>query len=163
MCVAVCRCRLHFKYWPSWHCSSLTCTVVMLVSGLPCEARYCRGPSYPCSSRPAPARPELPGLPAPAPPPDFRSLSSEEMSSYWQSGHCPPAALTYLLVLLGSLLPLLLLYEPPLLVQLVLPHVGGGEAVHPADVHSITGCFIHYTSGRSRTWTHNHNTGKLQK
>ena len=48
-----------------------------------------------------------------------------------------PAALTYLLVLLGSLLPLLLLYEPPLLVQLVLPHVGGGEAVHPADIHII--------------------------
>ena len=50
MCVAVCHCRLHLNVNPAHKevirlCNSLTCTVVMLVSGLPCEARYCRGPS----------------------------------------------------------------------------------------------------------------------
>ena len=33
--------------------------------------------------------------------------------------------------LLRPLLPLLLLYEPALLVQLVLPHVGAGDVIHP--------------------------------
>merc|ERR1719189_1343560 len=45
-----------------------TCTVVM-ESGLPVCERYCRGPSYPCSSRLL----ELPGL---LWPPALRSLNS---------------------------------------------------------------------------------------
>ena len=38
-----------------------------------------------------------------------------------------------LLVLGGPLLSLFLLYQPSLLVQLVLPHVGGRDVVHPED------------------------------
>ena len=137
-------------FW--YFCLTPTWTVVMAESGFPVCARYCRGPSYlhqhhwtrlhkhylvwvwashPCSSLLL----ELPGLLwAPA----LRSLNSIRL--FWAAlkkevslNHNIRGVILNHCLLLRPLLPLLLLYDTALLVQLVLSHVGAGDVVHPGE------------------------------
>ena len=58
-------------------------------------------------------------------------------SSYSSPSSTLEIAQLYLLVLRRPLLSLLLLDQLPLLVQLVLPHVGGWKVFHPEIVNQI--------------------------